>query len=74
MAQDKARDISKGQTSQSPEGCGKELNFTLIVIGNIGGFKERNHMAQSFILVTLTTIWRMEYLGRMGGTRDQFSS
>lgn len=52
MAQDKAGDISKGQTTPSPEGCGKELNFILNAMGNVGGFKERNHMAQSFTLVT----------------------
>lgn len=34
MAQDKAGDKSQGQVSQGFEGCGKELDFILTVMGN----------------------------------------
>lgn len=36
---------------------GEGLNFILNVMGNPGGFKERNQVVESSTLVTLTSIW-----------------
>lgn len=75
VAHDKAGDGSKGQITQGPEAVLRVALDPQCNLGDIGGFKERNHMAQSSTLVTLKTTWRRKesWGGRMG-TRDQFSS
>lgn len=59
MAQDKAGNKSEGQITQGLEGCGKELDFILNVMGNswwVEGEESHDSILNS---VTLTTTWRM---------------
>lgn len=63
VAHDKAGDGSKGQITRGPEAVLRTELYPRCNWGNISGFKERNHMAQSSTLVTLATTWRMEYWG-----------
>lgn len=67
MAHDKTGGRNKGQLTRGPEAVLRVELCPQCNWGDIGGFKERNHMAQSFTLVTL-----MEngLLGGRMGTRD----